>query len=419
MRAGPDAELMTTILGHEALDDLRHHPARVALAAAFAVLLVAWTRLIDWRPFLDAGQEWTRLADLLLPLAALALAAAPLVALRWTTLAAALAVSPVLISLYGSTGVPITVFAGLVLAGGVAWQRSRAAGAALAVGALLVVAPIILVPVSRLEVFDTINVDFQYDVDDTRIYTFLAYAVFAVLFLAVAETARRAGDRAARVRTLEARAGQVEQQSALTEERARLARDLHDVVAHHVSLIAVRAETAPYTTPDLGPGGQQVLADIAADSRRALDELRDVLGVLRRSGADPALAPLPTATDLPDLVARAADAGESVTWAEGPSRLAEVPAPIGYAAYRVLQEALTNARRHAPGRPVEVSVRGTGAGLWLRVVTRLTAPAPEPTPGRGLTGARERVEALGGTFRAGPVGDTFVVEADLRDRPTD
>ena len=103
-----------------------------------------------------------------------------------------------------------------------------------------------------------------------------------------------------------------------------------------------------------------------------------------------------------------------MTWTDGPSGLAEVPAPIGYAAYRVLQEALTNARRHAPGRPVEVSVRGSGSGLWLRVVTRLAASVPDQKPGRGLTGARERVEALGGTFLAGPAGDDFVVEADLR-----
>ncbi|MBU2072960.1 MAG: two-component sensor histidine kinase, partial [Actinobacteria bacterium] len=111
---------------------------------------------------------------------------------------------------------------------------------------------------------------------------------------------------------------------------------------------------------------------------------------------------------------RAVAAGEPVTWAEGPAGLAQVPAPIGYAGYRVLQEALTNARRHAPGRPVEVTVRGSDAGLWLRVVTRLAAPAAATDPGRGLTGARERVEALGGSFRAGPAGETFVVEADLR-----
>ncbi|MGB0191848.1 MAG: sensor histidine kinase, partial [Nocardioides sp.] len=263
----------------------------------------------------------------------------------------------------------------------------------------------------QLEVYDTISVDFGRGQGGLEL---AAYAVAAALVLAVAEAARRSGERASRVRALEARAGEVEQQSAVTEERARLARDLHDVVAHHVSLIAVRAETAPYTTSDLGDGGKEVLAEIAADSRRALDELRGVLGVLQRSRTDPELAPQPTAADLPDLVARAADAGEPVTWTDGPSGLAEVPAPIGYAAYRVLQEALTNARRHAPGRPVEVSVRGSGSGLWLRVVTRLAASVPDQKPGRGLTGARERVEALGGTFLAGPAGDTFVVEADLR-----
>lgn len=394
------------------LADVRRHPARLACAGAFAALLVVWTPLIEWRPFLENGEEFIRLGDLLLPVAALSLALAPLLALRWSVLAAAAGLAPVLLSLYGSTGVPITVYVALVLAAAIAWQRSRPAGVGLGALGVGVVAPVILVPVSRLEVFDTINVDFAYDSD--RPVMLAAYAVFALLVLAVAEAGRRAGERMARAGVLEARAGEVEQRSAVTEERARLARDLHDVVAHHVSLIAVRAETAPYTTTDLGDGGKEVLAEIAADSRRALDELRGVLGVLRRSEDDPALAPQPTAADLPDLVDRAVAAGEPVTWAEGPAGLAQVPAPIGYAGYRVLQEALTNARRHAPGRPVEVTVRGSDAGLWLRVVTRLSAPAAATDPGRGLTGARERVEALGGSLRAGPAGDTFVVEADLR-----
>ncbi len=396
-----------------ALRDLvRRHPSRLAFAVGFAVLLMAWTDAIDQVPFRSTQSlEFYQLGDRLLMLCAVVLAVVPLVALRWTVLAAALALAPMLLVLIGETGVPITMYVAPVLAGGIAWQRSRRAGAALALLGLAVVAPVIAASWRKLEVYDTISVDFGRGQGGLEL---TAYAVAAALVLAVAEAARRSGERASRVRALEARAGEVEQQSAVTEERARLARDLHDVVAHHVSLIAVRAETAPYTTSDLGDGGKEVLAEIAADSRRALDELRGVLRVLQRSRTDPELAPQPTAADLPDLVARAADAGEPVTWTDGPSGLAEVPAPIGYAAYRVLQEALTNARRHAPGRPVEVSVRGSGSGLWLRVVTRLAASVPDQKPGRGLTGARERVEALGGTFLAGPAGDDFVVEADLR-----
>ncbi len=396
-------------------DLVRRHPARLAFALGFAALLLVWTDAIDQVPFrATQSLEFYQLGDRLLMLCAAVLAAVPLVALRWTVLPLVLALSPMLLVVIGETGVPITMYVAPVLAGGIAWQRSRRAGAVLVVTGLLVVAPVMLLSWRQLEVYDTISVDFGRGQGGDPPLEMALYVVAAALVLAAAEAARRSGERAARATLLEARAGEVEEQSAVTEERARLARDLHDVVAHHVSLIAVRAETAPYTTPDLGDGGKEVLAEIAADSRRALDELRGVLGVLQRSRTDPELAPQPTATDLPDLVARAADAGEPVTWADGPSGLGEVPAPIGYAAYRVLQEALTNARRHAPGRAVEVSVRGTGSGLWLRVVTRLAAPVPEPTPGRGLTGARERVEALGGTFLAGPASDTFVVEADLR-----
>lgn len=403
---------MTSPAGHDVLADVRRHPVRLAFAVGFGVLLLAWTDGIDQLPFRSTNSvEFYELGSHLTRIAAFVLAAVPLVALRWTVLAGALALAPLLLVLIGGTGVPITLYSALVLGGAIAWQRTRVGGGALAVLGLGVVARVILVPWRRLEVYSTIQVDFGNDRDP--VVMFFAYALFAGLVLALAEAARRSDDRVRQVRALEARAGEVEQQSALTEERARLARDLHDVVAHHVSLIAVRAETAPYTVADLGEGAKGVLAEIAADSRRALDELRGVLGVLRRSEADPVLAPQPTAADLPDLVARAADAGEPVIWAEGPRGLDEVPAPTGYAGYRVLQEALTNARRHAPGRPVEVSARGTGSGLWLRVVTRLPAPVPEPTPGRGLTGARERVEALGGSFRAGLDGDAFVVEATL------
>lgn len=388
------------------------HPVRAAFAFGCALLLLVWTEGIDQLPFRSTNsQEFYELGTRLLRIGAFVLAAVPLVALRWTALAAALGLAPLLLVLVGETGIPITVYAALVLGGAIAWQRTRAGGAVLAATGLAVVAPVILVSWRRLEVYSTIRVDFEHGSD--RLAMFAAYAVFAGLLLAVAELARRSGARMARASALEARAGEVERESAVTEERARLARDLHDVVAHHVSLIAVRAETAPYTVDDLGTGGREVLDEIAADSRRALDELRGVLGVLRRSGEDPALAPQPTAADVPALVRRAVETGEQVRWAEEPTGLDQVPAAAGYAGYRVVQEALTNSRRHAPGRPVQLTVRGAAGGLWLRVVTDLGTAAPPLDPGRGLTGARERVEALGGRFRAGPVDTSFVVEADL------
>ena len=160
---------------------------------------------------------------------------------------------------------------------------------------------------------------------------------------------RVSGQRELERKALAARSGEVEQQAAVVEERARLARDLHDVVAHHVSLIAVRAETAPYTHPDLDPQARSVLGDIAADARLALDELRGVLGILGRSGAVER-APQPTWSDITALVERTRSAGVDIEMIGDTS--AEVGPSAGYAAYRVVQEALTNARKHAPGARV-------------------------------------------------------------------
>ncbi|WP_300640344.1 histidine kinase [Nocardioides sp.] len=383
----------------------------MAFAIGFAIVLWVWTEGIDQLPFRATdGSEWFELGDRLLTLSGLALAVVPLVALRWTGLAAGIGLAPLLLVLYAETGVPITVHVALLLGGAIAWQRDRPGGAALTAAGLLVVAPVILLPWRRLEVYGTIQADFVYGSDGRRLATLGLYVVAAGLVVLVADLARRS---AAHRIALTAREGQVTRDAAVLDERARLARDLHDVVAHHVSLIAVRAETAPYAVEDLGAGGRQVLADIAGDARRALDELRGVLGVLRRASEDPARAPQPSAADIPSLVERAAASGEQVRWTHEPDGLDTIPPAVGYAGYRVVQEALTNARRHAPGRPVEVTCRPGGRGMWLRVVTDVGRPLGSPTPGRGLTGARERVEALEGRFAAGPVADSFVVEAEI------
>lgn len=387
------------------------HPLRWAFATAFAVLLLGWTESIDQMPFrAPDSSEWYELGDRLLTLSGLALAAVPLVALRRAGVATALGLTPLLLVLYGGTGVPFTIFVALLLGGAITWQRTRRGGAVMAAVGLLVVAPVILLPWRQLDVYSTIQVDFVYSDGPVRLLTWGLYAFAAGLVLLGADLARRSAERSA---SLSVREGAVTRDAAVLDERARLARDLHDVVAHHVSLIAVRAETAPYAVEDLGAGGRQVLADIAEDARRALDELRGVLGVLRRASDDPALAPQPTAADVPALVARAAASGEQVRWTHEPDGLETIPPAIGYAGYRVVQEALTNARRHAPGRPVEVTCRPGGRGMWLRVVTDVGRPLGSPAPGRGLTGARERVEALEGRFAAGPVADSFVVEAEI------
>lgn len=388
---------------------LPDHPIRVGFALGFAVLLLLWTTGIDQLPFRSTGStDFYVLGERLLDLVALSLALVPLVALRWAVVAAGLGLAPLLLSVVGDTTVPITVYVSLVLGGAIAWQRSRPSGLLLAGLGVAVCVPVMLVPWSGLGVYGTISVDWTYD--SSGHVELAAYAVVAALVLGLAEAARRTAERTT---ALTVREGAVTRDAAVLDERARLARDLHDVVAHHVSLIAVRAETAPYAVEDLGAGGRQVLADIAEDARRALDELRGVLGVLRRAGDDPALAPQPTAADIPALVERAVASGEQVRWTQEPDGLETIPPAVGYAGYRVVQEALTNSRRHAPGRPVEVTCRPGGRGMWLRVVTDVGRPLGSPAPGRGLTGARERVEALEGRFAAGSVADSFVVEAEI------
>ncbi len=189
---------------------------------------------------------------------------------------------------------------------------------------------------------------------------------------------------------------------AVLEERARIAREMHDVVAHHMSMIAVQAETAPYRVPDLPVPARTELATIAGSARAALADMRKLLGVLRADSEDAARGPQPGLADLPALVATAQRAGVTVTLTA--DDLGDVPGPVGLAAYRIVQEALANAARHAPGGAVEVVARARGGRLALTVHNGPPRPGPVPAGGggHGLTGMRERAELLGGSFRAGP-----------------
>ncbi|WP_251151920.1 histidine kinase [Cellulosimicrobium sp. Marseille-Q4280] len=251
------------------------------------------------------------------------------------------------------------------------------------------------------------------------------YAFWTVAAVTVAAAVGAVGRSRDASREAAAAGRRAADSQAVTAERARVAHDLHDVVAHHVSLVAVRAESAPYVHPGLDDAARGVLTDIAGDARAALGELRQVLAVLQRSeDAAPDLAPQPAASDVVGLVDAARAAGQDVTFVGAPDLLARVPATVGYAVYRAAQEALTNARRHAPASParVDLDVVGAGAdetGVDGSVVLRVANPLANGTgpgePGRGLTGMRERVEALGGTLCSGTAGDgvTFVVEARL------
>jgi signal transduction histidine kinase len=245
-------------------------------------------------------------------------------------------------------------------------------------------------------------------------------------------------------------------------ERARIARELHDVVAHHISMIAVLAETGRLTTPGLPEAGARRFAEIGDTARAGLTEMRRLLGVLRedaRPAADlagaatapllpPVLAaPAPTAeprasrqpqpglAQLTELVDAARDASRAGTRLIISGAVAPLDPGVELAAYRIVQEALTNARRHAPGAAVDVELRYSPESLRLQV--RDNGPGPAGTPGgsgqaafgpvpdeagharpadggHGLLGMRERAFSVGGSLYAGVApGGGFLVEAVL------
>jgi signal transduction histidine kinase len=205
-------------------------------------------------------------------------------------------------------------------------------------------------------------------------------------------------------------------------ERARIARELHDVVAHHISMIAVQAETARLTTPGMPAAGAQRLSEIGDTARAGLTEMRRLLGVLRDDAQTDVAdrLPQPGLQQLNDLLDEArGNSGASIRLiVSGPP--VELDPGVELAAYRIIQEALTNARRYAPGTAVDVELHYTGDVLRLRI--RDNGPGPSaaaPAGGHGLPGMRERAAAVGGELRTGhaAVGG-FLVEAKLPAKAT-
>ena len=193
---------------------------------------------------------------------------------------------------------------------------------------------------------------------------------------------------------------------ALLEERARIARELHDVVAHHMSVIAIQAEAAPYRVPEPPEELARSFAAIRATATDGLRELRRVVGVLRADGAADDPDPQPTLERLDDLVAAVEGAGLQVTvQVSGTPR--PLPAGVELSAYRIVQEALSNAVRHAPGSRVRVELGYRPTGLVLRVVNGPARSQPVPTAGsgHGVLGMRERAAMLGGELTAEPRPD--------------
>jgi signal transduction histidine kinase len=207
-------------------------------------------------------------------------------------------------------------------------------------------------------------------------------------------------------------------QRAVQDARTQLARDLHDIVTHHVTAIVVQADSAAYLDDAETAERAQVLDSIAATGRRALQELRSLLGTLdqtapaaKQDGSSSSAPLTPYPGDVAALVRQGQESGYPVDFAElGP--VGDASEAVAVTLYRVAQESLTNAMKHAPGQPVSLTMKGADGSIELSVVNPIEN-AHAGMPGRGLTGMTQRVALLGGRLDAGPVEGSFVVRVVL------
>jgi signal transduction histidine kinase len=222
---------------------------------------------------------------------------------------------------------------------------------------------------------------------DAAILSFFVFAAWGAGFLV-------------RRRTYGARA---QAQAAVAAERARISRELHDIIGHSVSVIALQAGAAEQLLARDPDRAATHLQTIQRTAREALGEMRRLMGVLRED--EPSLTPQPGIARVPDLVAQARDDGLEVELVESGQR-PEITPGVDLAAYRVVQEALTNARKHAGPVAAQVRIAYEAAAIEVEVTNAAGAVGPDQNGGRqGLIGMRERVRLFGGTLDAGPRPD--------------
>ncbi|GID26231.1 hypothetical protein Abr02nite_12140 [Paractinoplanes brasiliensis] len=232
---------------------------------------------------------------------------------------------------------------------------------------------------------------------ESVVFVVLVHVIAVALGMLTRSHRQLVASWAARAR--EAEEGQrLRVEQARLAERERLAREMHDVLAHRISLLAVHAG-ALEVRREASREEQRAAGVIRECAHDALEDLRSVIHVLRAPAED---QPQPTLGDVPALVEQSRVAGAEVGLVLDGER--DVPENVGRHAYRIVQEALTNARKHAPGAPVEVAITsGASSGTEVAVRNALTAPGPLlPGAGAGLTGLRERVALAGGRIEHGP-----------------
>ncbi|MGC0368518.1 sensor histidine kinase [Microbacterium sp. SLBN-111] len=242
-----------------------------------------------------------------------------------------------------------------------------------------------------------------------------AFAILAVLltsgfaFLlswgsgALVRTTRRAAENAAAQRA-------AEEATIAEQERVRIARDMHDVVAHSLAVVIAQADGARYAAAQNPAAATDALSTISTTARAALSDVRLLLQQLRHSQAD---GPQPTLADVESLYAQVRAAGVELETTVDPAPVAEPPASVQLALYRILQEALTNALRHGVDRRVAVRFAWHPDRVELTVRNRLGDGPPSSSGGHGVIGMRERAQLAGGTLSAQPESRDFVVRVSL------
>ena len=247
---------------------------------------------------------------------------------------------------------------------------------------------------------------FSWDLFLVGASTYIASAVTFVLAWTVGLLVRTA-QRARRTRLAQAAA---EREMLVEQERGRIARDMHDVVAHSLAVVIAQADGARYAAQHDPDAGSAALETIAGTARAALADVRMLLTQLRHSQA---AGPQPTIADLEQLYAQVRAAGAAVHVEVAPTPPGIPPAAVQIAVYRILQEALTNALRHGTGGEVWVRLAWHADRIDLEVRNASRPAAAPPRAGHGLVGMGERAALVGGTLSAAPRGEQFVVAATL------
>ncbi|MFB7913236.1 sensor histidine kinase [Streptomyces sp. NPDC056061] len=246
--------------------------------------------------------------------------------------------------------------------------------------------------------------------------------VFGAVVMVIGAAVRERRDAQRRLVEQETISEAERAQRTLLEERARIARELHDVVAHHMSVITVQADSAPYRIGGLPEEAGEEFGAIAASARESLTEMRRLLAVLRSDGTEGERAPQPGLDRVQHLVEATVRAGLPAELSMA-ADLPDVPQAVDVSAYRIVQEALANVMRHAPGARTRVSITSDDAHVTVLVVNgraeQPDSPLETTGTGHGLVGMRERVRLTGGTLDTGPLpGGGFRVAARLPLVPT-